>query len=453
MDLLICNIEDDQFYARALQHNIERNPEFRSKIFSSAAELFASEDVEPDVLTLDYNIPNEECETTLKQLRKRWPDAPVLVISAQENISTAINLLQKGAYDYLEKNSEVHDKLWNHLRNIQQSVQLRKKVKSLQKKIDEKYKFKKLIKGSSPKLQKVFERMNRAVQTNITVSIQGETGTGKELVAKAIHFNSARSEKPMVSLNIAAIPHELLESELFGHEKGAFTGAYNKRKGRLEEASGGTIFLDEIAEMNLATQAKLLRVLQEKEITPIGGNRTVKLDLRIIVATHKNLANEVEKGTFRQDLYFRLLGLPINLPPLRERPGDILILFRFFLDEFCKENGMERLRLSEESKQKLVSYNYPGNVRELKATVELAAVMSIGDTIEEMDISFVSAQNGRAFITEEKSLKEFNREIVHHFLDKYDGDVLLVARKLDIGKSTIYRMLKEEKAASNGQAL
>ena len=453
MELLICSIEDDQFYARALKHNIERNPEFRSVTFSSAQELFSKEQIEPDVVTLDYNIPNEECETTLRKLRKRWPDSPVLVISAQENISTAVDLLQKGAYDYLEKNSEVHDKLWNNLRNIQQSLQLRKKVKSLQKKIDDKYKFKKLIKGSSPKLQKVFERMNRAVQTNITVSIQGETGTGKELVAKAIHFNSARADKPIVSLNIAAIPHELLESELFGHEKGAFTGAYNKRKGRLEEASGGTIFLDEIAEMNLATQAKLLRVLQEKEITPIGGNKTVKLDLRIIVATHKNLATEVESGNFRQDLYFRLLGLPITLPPLRERPGDILILSRFFLDEFCKENGMERLRLTQEAKQKLVSYNYPGNVRELKATVELAAVMSDGQLIEEMDVSFVSAQNGKAFITEEKSLKEFNREIVHHFLDKYEGDVLLVARKLDIGKSTIYRMLKEEKASSNGQAL
>lgn len=257
----------------------------------------------------------------------------------------------------------------------------------------------------------------------------------------------------MVSLNVAAIPNELLESELFGHEKGAYTGAYASRKGRLEEANGGSIFLDEIAEMNLATQAKLLRVLQEREITPLGGNRSVKLDVRILVATHKDLASEVEKGNFRQDLYYRLLGLPIHLPPLRERPSDILILSRFFMDEFCKENGLDRIKLSEESKMKLVSYTYPGNVRELKAIVELAIVMSDGAMIEANDISYVSTQNAKAFINEEKSLRAFNMEIIRHFLDKYDGDVILVANKLGIGKSTIYRMLKEEKMSLHGEAL
>jgi len=453
MELVVCIIDDDAFCAKALKHNIERNPDYKSFVFDSAQEFFNQDLVVPDAITLDFNIPNEDCELTLTQSIKRWPDTPVLVISAQENISTAVNLLQKGAYDYLEKNSEVHNRLLNNLKNIEKSVDLNRKVKSLQKTIERKFNFKKSIKGSSPKLQKVFERMNKAIQTNITVSIYGETGTGKELVAKAIHYNSNRSKHPMVSLNVAAIPNELLESELFGHEKGAYTGAYASRKGRLEEANGGSIFLDEIAEMNLATQAKLLRVLQEREITPLGGNRSVKLDVRILVATHKDLASEVEKGNFRQDLYYRLLGLPIHLPPLRERPSDILILSRFFMDEFCKENGLDRIKLSEESKMKLVSYTYPGNVRELKAIVELAIVMSDGAMIEANDISYVSTQNAKAFINEEKSLRAFNMEIIRHFLDKYDGDVILVANKLGIGKSTIYRMLKEEKMSLHGEAL
>ncbi len=204
----------------------------------------------------------------------------------------------------------------------------------------------------------------------------------------------------MVSLNVAAISTELLESELFGHEKGAFTGAYTRRKGRLEEANGGSLVLDEIAEMNLATQAKLLRVLQEREITPLGGNRSVKIDVRVIVATHKDIAQKVEKGNFRQDLYYRLLGLPIHLPPLRERPSDVLILSRFFMDDFYKENRLNRLKLSEEAKLKLMSYTFLGNVRELKAIVELASVMSDGLMIEANDISYVSAKNGKAFINE-----------------------------------------------------
>ena len=217
MELVVCIIDDDAFYAKALKHNIERNPDYKSFVFDSAQEFFNQDLVVPDAITLDFNIPNEDCELTLTQSIKRWPDTPVLVISAQENISTAVNLLQKGAYDYLEKNSEVHNRLLNNLKNIEKSVDLNRKVKSLQKTIERKFNFKKSIKGSSPKLQKVFERMNKAIQTNITVSIYGETGTGKELVAKAIHYNSNRSKHPMVSLNVAAIPNELLESELFGH--------------------------------------------------------------------------------------------------------------------------------------------------------------------------------------------------------------------------------------------
>lgn len=286
--------------------------------------------------------------------------------------------------------------------------------------------------------------MDKAAKTNITVSVTGETGTGKELVAKAIHYNSTKKKMPYVAVNVAAIPKELIESELFGHEKGAFTGAVARRLGKFEEAHKGTIFLDEIGELDISLQAKLLRVLQEKEITRVGGNTIVPIDTRIIVATHKNLAEEVQKGNFREDLYYRLLGLPINLPPLRDRGGDILVLAKHFLEEFSKENELGKKTLSPGAQEKLLSYSFPGNVRELKAMVELAAVLSDEDQVQEYDINFNATHASRDFLSQERPLKEYTREIIQYYLDKYDSNVLLVASKLDVGKSTIYRMIQSQ---------
>ena len=258
----------------------------------------------------------------------------------------------------------------------------------------------------------------------------------------AIHYNSDRQKKPFVAVNVAAIPKDLLESELFGHEKGAFTGALTRRIGKFEEAANGTIFLDEIGEMDISLQAKLLRVLQEREIVHIGGNETVAVSSRIIVATHRNLLDEVQKKTFREDLYYRLMGLPIHLPPLRERDNDILLLSKSFIDAFCKENKMERKVLSPEAQAKLRKYAFPGNVRELKSVVELAVVMADGSVIEPENISINLNASINDLLSLEKSLKQYEIEIIQHFLDKYDKDVLLVAKKLDIGKSTIYRMIQ-----------
>jgi DNA-binding NtrC family response regulator len=293
----------------------------------------------------------------------------------------------------------------------------------------------------------VFALLEKAVKTNISVSITGETGTGKELVAKAIHYNSKRKDKPFVAVNITAIPRDLIESELFGHEKGAFTGALSKRVGKFEEAEGGTIFLDEIGEMDLALQAKLLRVLQEREITRLGSNQVIKLDVRVITATHKNLSEEVKQGRFREDLYYRLLGLPIELPPLRDRGNDILLIAKFFLDQFARENQLSKLKLAPEAQEKLLTYNYPGNIRELKSIIELAAVMCENGEIQAGNITFSSASRPDSFLFQEMNMQEYMYRIIRHYLNKYDNNVLEVAERLDIGKSSLYRYLKEMEAA------
>ena len=265
----------------------------------------------------------------------------------------------------------------------------------------------------------------------------------RELVAKSIHYNSSRKNNPFVPVNIAAIPRELTESELFGHEKGSFTGAITRRIGKFEEAGDGTIFLDEIGEMDINLQAKLLRVIQERELARIGGNAVIQVNARIIIATHKDLAREVREGRFREDLYYRLLGLPIRIPPLRERDNDILILAKHFLDNFCRENDMTVKSLSKEARDKLTKYSYPGNVRELKSVLELAAVLSNSDIIDANDINFSSVSSEDAIMAKELTLKEYTYSIVRHFLKKYQNDVLQVAEKLDVGKSTIYRYIKE----------
>lgn len=248
-------------------------------------------------------------------------------------------------------------------------------------------------------------------------------------------------------MNIAAIPRELIESELFGHEKGAFTGAVTRRIGKFEEADGGTIFLDEIGDMDPSLQAKMLRVLQEREVTRIGGNQVIKLDVRVISATHKDLAEEVKGGRFREDLYYRLLGLPITLPPLRERNNDVILIAKYFLDQFTKDNQMQRFKISAEAQAKLLQYPFPGNIRELKSIIELAAVMATDQEIKAQDISFNSSTRIESFLYQEMSMQDYMYRIIRHFLNKYDDNVLEVARRLDIGKSSLYRYLKEMEAA------
>jgi DNA-binding NtrC family response regulator len=368
---------------------------------------------------------------------------PVIVISSQEAISVAVNLLKMGVSDYLVKDESTKDLLWKSIIHIRENQTLRKEVAQLREELGQKFSFEKTLIGQSDALKNIFRIMEKASKTNINVSITGETGTGKEVVAKAIHYNSDRKKKTFVPVNMAAIPRELVESELFGYEKGAFTGALTRKIGKFEEANGGTIFLDEIAELDLSIQSKLLRVLQEREVVRIGGNENIKLDIRLLVATHKNLAEEVKKGNFREDLYYRIIGLPIYLPTLRERDNDILILAKHFLDDFAKQNKFDNINITQNAKDKLLRYNFPGNIRELKAIIELAAVMCDGNEIVADDITFNATRNEGNFLTDEKTLREYTLDIIRLYLKRNNNDVIATAKKLDIGKSTIYKMLQD----------
>ncbi|WP_159522667.1 sigma-54-dependent transcriptional regulator [Sunxiuqinia indica] len=437
-------VEDDDWYNRLLVHNLSLIPEYEIESYTTGKDCIKNLSKEPDVVTLDYRLPDMKGLEVLKEIKAINDDIQVILISEQDDIEVVVELLRHGAYDYIVKSSDVKERLLNTINNIRKGSRLKKEIVTLRKEVKKKYSYQNTIIGNSPAAEKMFSLIEKATRTNISVTVTGETGTGKELVAKAIHYNSNRAKKPFVPVNVAAIPKDLIESELFGHEKGSFTGASSRRIGKFEEASSGTLFLDEIGEMDISLQAKLLRALQEKEINRVGSNEAVKVDCRIIIATNRNLLMEVQEGNFRQDLYYRLFGLPIELPPLRERGNDVIILAKHFIKSFCKENELDEKALSSEAGRKLLSYSFPGNIRELKSIVELAVTLSDHDEITKDDLVFGGQNMMDSLTNEECTMREYTIEIVNRFLSKYDNNIKLVAEKLDIGVATIYRMLKEE---------
>ena len=442
-------VDDDPWYSQILGHHLSLNPDFEVSRFESGGEFLKSIHLNPDLITIDYSMDDMNGDELLDKIKIWNSQVPVIVISGQEEVSVALELLKKGAYDYLIKDDNTKDLLWNSAVRARETQSLRDEVDQLHEELEQKFTFEKTIIGQSPAIHKTFKMMEKACKSNINVSITGETGTGKEVVAKAIHYNSERSKKPFIAVNMAAIPKDLVESELFGHEKGAFTGAIARKKGKFEETQGGTIFLDEIAELDLNLQSKLLRVVQEREVTRVGGSEVVKLNVRIIVATHKDLQKEVQENNFREDLFYRLMGLPIELPPLRDRGNDVLILAHHFIEVYAKENKQDKAKLSEDAREKLLKYNFPGNVRELKAMIDLAAVLCEENTITANDINYASTKGDQAFLTEEKSLRAYTCDIVKYFLQKYDNDVVGVAKRLNVGKSTIYKMISEKEIELN----
>lgn len=439
-------VEDDRVFNRLIERSLSLNPDFVIDTFFDGESFIKHLPDNPDVVTLDLGLPDHTGEEILQQIKKFNPDIEVIIISGQDSITTAVNLLKLGAYDYITKDENIKDRLLNSVNNIRKKKKLLEEISQLKSEIANKYNFGNSIIGDSPVMKEVFALLQKAVKVpNINVSIYGETGTGKELVAKTIHYNSIRKNKPFIAVNMGAIPRDLIESELFGHEKGAFTGAIMTKKGKFEEAEGGTIFLDEIGEMDINLQVKLLRVLQEREITRVGSNEVIKVNTRIITATNKDLIDEVKKGNFREDLYYRLLGLPIHLPPLKDRQNDIITLSQFFLNSFCEDNKLDAMVFTSRAKKKLMSYNFPGNVRELKAIVELSAVMASDRQIDEENIMLNSSNSELDILAEEMTLKEYTERIIRHYLRQNNNNVLKVAKKLDIGKSTIYNLIKREK--------
>ncbi len=440
--LKIFLIEDDPFFGAALKYHLKLNPDFDVYLFTSGKECISNLYQKPDIICLDFGLPDITGDKLLKRIQETNNKIPIIIISAQEEIEVAVNFLKAGAKDYIIKNEQTKDILWNAINKIRENLDLVNEVEDLKEQLEQKFSFEKTIIGQSEAIKSVFSKINKSINTNINVSITGETGTGKEVVAKAIHYNSDRKNKPFIAINMAAIPKDLMESDFFGHEVGAFTGANSRNIGKFEQANGGTIFLDEIAELDLNLQSKLLRVLQEREVVRLGGTTKIKFDARLIIATHKDLAQEVKNGNFREDLYYRIIGLPIVLPPLRERGNDTLLLAKYFIDLFTKDNKMKAISLSKEAKEKLLKYPFPGNIRELKSVIDLACVMCENNEIVADDLTFNSINNTDFFLSDEKTLKEHTTEIILHYLKNNRNDVSKTAKILDIGKSTIYNLIQ-----------
>lgn len=448
-DFKIFIVEDDSWYGQILMHHLGMNPDYELELFTSGKELLNNLYKRPGLVCMDFGLPDIGGDKLLKEIHARNKQIPVIVISAQEEISVAVELLKSGAKDYIIKDGHAKEQLWKSIINIRENIHLRQEVEELKEQLVQKFSFENTIIGQSEAIKKTFGLLQKAVNTNINISLTGETGTGKEVYAKAIHFNSERKKKPFVAVNMGAIPNELVESELFGHEKGSFTGATATKLGKFEEAHGGTLFLDEIGELDLSLQSKLLRVIQEREVVRVGGNKAIKIDIRLITATHKNLTEEVKQSRFREDLYFRIVGLPIELPPLRYRDNDVIILSKYFLREFGINNNTKIMSLSETAKTKLKKHSWPGNVRELKAVLDLACVMADGSEIKAEDLTFYEIGGNKLYSEDEKTLKAYEKEIIVYFLKKYNDNVVLVADKLEIGKSKIYNMLKSGEINSN----
>ena len=435
-------IEDDLFFGESLKYHLKLNPDFDVHLFQLGKECITNLYLKPDIICLDFGLPDITGDKLLKQIHEINNKIPIIIISGQEDIEVAVNFLKSGARDYIVKNIHAKDLIWNSIVKIRENLDLVHEVEVLKEQLEHKFSFEKTIIGQSEAIKKVFGNINRAIKTNINVSITGETGTGKEVVAKAIHYNSDRKNKPFIAVNMAAIPKDLMESEFFGYEKGAFTGANNRTIGKFEQADGGTIFLDEIAELDLNLQSKLLRILQEREVVRLGGTERIKFNARLIAATNKDLAQEVRKGNFREDLFYRIIGLPIELPTLRQRGNDTLLLAKYFMDLFIKENKMSTISLSKEAKDKLMKYSFPGNIRELKSVVDLACVMCDGKEIFPEHLTFNNTNDTHFVFSEEKKLKQYTSEIILHYLKNNNNDVVKTAKKLSVGKSTIYNLIK-----------
>ena len=398
-----------------------------------------------DIVFLDVWLPDGEGTDLIHFIKEINPITKIIMISGHANIPIAVKALKEGAFDFLEKPISTDTIL----------AVLEKAIKEIKKDLEYTFLKQELTKdieiiGNSPPIQKLKKQIEKVARTNAWVMIFGENGTGKELVARSIHFLSDRANKPFVDINCAALPDDLIEAELFGYEKGAFTGAMTRKPGKLEIADGGTLFLDEVTDMSLAAQAKLLRVLEEKEFTRLGSNQKIKVDIRVISATNKDLEKEIEEGRFRQDLAFRLAVVPIYVPPLRERGEDIILLAEHFLKKSCIENKIPSVKLSEEVKKALLKYDWPGNVRELKNLMERLCIFASGEeiTLEDLPPYIFKGKSpvGKKKI-EIKPLKkvreEAEKEVIKLALEKYNRNLKEVAKALEIDLSSLYRKLKQ----------
>lgn len=401
-----------------------------------------------DIVLLDYKMPEMDGLQTLRQIRKHFPDLPVVMMTAYGTVETAVASMKEGALDYLTKPINLEELLLI-LQKIIERSHLIQENKELKAQLRDRYQFGNIIYGSG-KMEEVMGLVARVAHSQATILIRGESGTGKELVANAIHYSSPRSHKPLIKVSCSAIPETLLESELFGHEKGAFTGAFHRRIGRFEEADGGTLFLDEIGDLSPTIQVKLLRFLQEKEFQRLGSNLTLKTDVRVIAATHRNLEEEIKQNRFREDLYYRLNVITIHLPPLRERKEDIPLLIDYFLKKYSKYYQKPISDISKEARTLLLRHSYPGNVRELENLMERAVVLCRGEVITTQDLPFHLKEEKseeskplRRAKTLPESLEEMEKDLILQALYQHQWVQTKAAEELGISERVLrYKMKK-----------
>ena len=427
LELLKLRLESENYEVIAVLNEEDAVKETKKQVF--------------DLSIIDLQLPNTDGISLMDEVHSINPEIPVIILTAYGSIESAVEAMKRGAYNYLTKPFDPRELLLQ-IKNALRSQGLLLEIKRLKELLEERYDFKNIV-AKSEKMQKVLEKVSLVAKTDSTVAVLGESGTGKELIARAIHFASERKDKPFVAVHSAAIPETLLESELFGHEKGAFTGAIRTSRGFFVQAHEGTIFLDEIGDMPLSIQAKILRVLQERQFYPLGTEKPVEVDVRVIVATNRNLEVEVKEGRFREDLFYRILVIPITIPPLRERREDIPALVDLFLKEFSQQMKKEVKGIAPAAMQKLMLHDWPGNVRELKNAIEYAITMTRHEVITEDLILQGKTLSQDPLTTLKEARDAFEKDYITRMLDITGGNISKAAKLAGKYRADFYHLLRK----------
>ncbi|PNV87734.1 MAG: Fis family transcriptional regulator [Desulfobacteraceae bacterium] len=438
-DARVLVVDDEPMVCLALTNWLEEENYFAQAVEDGPQAVQAVREENWDIVLLDLRMPGMDGMEVLKQVKEIAPQTVVIMMTAYASIPGAVQAMQEGAYDYIVKPLDV-DQLTLMLKRIVEHQQLITENILLRKRLTEQYEYEDII-GRSEAMQEVFSMIKAVTDTNATVLITGETGTGKELVARAIHSNSSQRYGPFVATSCGALPETLLESELFGYEKGAFTGADRTKKGRFELAHGGTLFLDEVGDISMKTQIRLLRVLQEKSFSRLGGTEQIKVDVRLISATNRDLVAAIEEGSFRSDLYYRLNVVSIQLPPLRERIDDVPLLAAHFINKYNVEFNKKFDRVDRKAMDLMMDYHWPGNVRELENVIERALVIDQGPQMMVKHLPFCNIESP---LTEEpRSLQEVEKSHIEKMLQRNDWNIAKTARLLNIDRSTLHKKIKK----------
>ncbi len=452
MEKLIFIVDDEPSIRKLLTHWVQNQWGYKVVAFENGLSMLKELSQNPTLVLLDIMLPDSNGVELIPKIKRHDINLPIIMLSAQGSIEVALESIRQGAYDYFPKPID-SNRLEPAIKNAISNYELHKRVEELEENIQQEYSFDNII-SNDPRMHTVFKLVTKILNNDITILITGESGTGKELVANAIHFNGKRKEKPFIIVNCASIPRELLESELFGHEKGSFTGAHQRKLGKFEVANGGTIFLDEIGEMEMSLQAKILRVIQQTEFERVGGNETLKVDVRILSATNRDLKEMVERNEFREDLYYRLSSFPILVPSLRNRRGDIVVLVNHFIEKFNKKIGTNIKGTTKKALKAIYDYDWPGNIRELENTIERCIILTetneididvLPESIVSDDVAHQIDKSGAMF-TEHSPIIPFEKlkeEAIRHALERTEGNIVEAAKKLNIGRATMYRLMEK----------